>query len=49
MQVHTLTLDIIGDPTLIKDVSDYRRQQLETNKTPPNFIPIKSLNSHLNE
>jgi len=45
MQAQTLTLDIISDPTLFKDVSDYAKQQLETHKTPSlNFTPIKYLN-----
>jgi len=49
MQEHTLTFDIIGDKTLIKYVSGYGKQPLETNETPLRFTPIKSFNPYLNE
>jgi hypothetical protein len=47
--MHIFSLEIIGDPTLIKYVSDSRKQPLETNETPLNFTPIKYLNPYLNE
>jgi hypothetical protein len=49
MQEQTLTLDIIGDTTLMKYISDFGKQPLETNEIPSSFTPIKYLNPYLNK
>jgi ssDNA-binding replication factor A large subunit len=47
--VHTFTTDIVGDPTLIKDVSASAKQPLETTETPPKITLIVSFHPTLKE
>jgi len=47
--VHTFTTDIVGDPTLIKDVISSAKQPLQTIETPPKITLIAYFHSTLKE
>ena len=49
IQVHTMTLEIVGGPQLNNDVSSPNKHQLEKTNTPPIFTPIKSLLAYMQE